>query len=174
MIRVGYVANPFSLPFSLALERGYFSAAGLEVEVDAVRERVGGVHCARRRFDRRRGQRPPSDASGGLGRHPPGLHHSARLRGGVRPPPHHLDGERQRCDLPRSRGQEDRCQRPRCDQRTSAPDLYARRRRRLRRRNACGDAVPGDGRRACEPAPSGRRRCPSPSRLSLPARVSPA
>lgn len=33
MIRVGYVANPFSLPFSLALERGYFSAAGLEVEV---------------------------------------------------------------------------------------------------------------------------------------------
>jgi NitT/TauT family transport system substrate-binding protein len=33
MIRLGFVANPFSLPFSLALERGYFSAAGLEVEV---------------------------------------------------------------------------------------------------------------------------------------------
>ena len=34
MIRLGFVANPFSLPLTLALERGYFVAIGLEVEVE--------------------------------------------------------------------------------------------------------------------------------------------
>jgi NitT/TauT family transport system substrate-binding protein len=34
VIRLGFVANPFSLPFTLALERGYFVTAGLEVEVE--------------------------------------------------------------------------------------------------------------------------------------------
>jgi NitT/TauT family transport system substrate-binding protein len=34
VIRLGYVANPFSIPFSLALERGYFADCGLEVEVE--------------------------------------------------------------------------------------------------------------------------------------------
>lgn len=34
MIRLGFVANPFSLPFTLALERGYLVAAGLDVEVE--------------------------------------------------------------------------------------------------------------------------------------------
>jgi NitT/TauT family transport system substrate-binding protein len=34
VIRLGFVANPFSLPFTLALERGYFVAAGLDVEVE--------------------------------------------------------------------------------------------------------------------------------------------
>ncbi len=34
MIRLGDVANPFSIPFSLALERGYFADCGLDVEVE--------------------------------------------------------------------------------------------------------------------------------------------
>jgi NitT/TauT family transport system substrate-binding protein len=34
MIRLGFVANPFSLPFSLALERGYFADQGLDVAVE--------------------------------------------------------------------------------------------------------------------------------------------
>jgi NitT/TauT family transport system substrate-binding protein len=34
VIRLGFVANPFSLPFSLALDRGYFADAGLEAEVE--------------------------------------------------------------------------------------------------------------------------------------------
>jgi NitT/TauT family transport system substrate-binding protein len=34
VIRFGFVANPFSLPFSLAVERGYFAAAEVEVEVE--------------------------------------------------------------------------------------------------------------------------------------------
>jgi ABC-type nitrate/sulfonate/bicarbonate transport system substrate-binding protein len=33
-IRVGFVANPFSLPFTIAVERGYFAALGLDLETE--------------------------------------------------------------------------------------------------------------------------------------------